>query len=255
MMVPQVPIALTHTARDPGGGLAVASDVAGRLAAVRGRMASAAARVGRNADEILLVAVSKLVEPGRVAEALRAGQADFGESRAQELGRKVDALRQAGARWHFVGRLQRNKVMGVVGVAELIHSIDRIELAEAVAARARTLGLVQRVLVQVNTGEDPAKAGCTVAAAPAFVARVQAMEGLHCEGLMTIPPLEGDPRPCFARLASLLGQVRRDDQDLRHLSMGMSNDFEVAVEEGATIVRVGEAVFGARPQARDVGAR
>jgi PLP dependent protein len=220
--------------------------VAERLAGVRRRIDAAAARVGRDPAEVLLVAVSKLVEPARIAEALRAGQADFGESRAQELRQKAAALGD-GPRWHFVGRLQRNKVSDVVGVAQLIHSVDRVELAEALAARARALGIEQRVLLQVNTAADPAKAGVAPAEAAALVAHVDGLEGLRCEGLMTVPALDADPRPAFAALADLGRALRGDHPDLHHLSMGMSADLEAAVEQGATIVRVGQAVFGARP--------
>ena len=220
--------------------------VAGRLAGVRRRIAAAAARAGRDPAEVLLVAVSKLVEPARIAEALRAGQTDFGENRAQELKAKAGQLGE-GPRWHFVGRLQRNKVADVVGVAQLIHSVDRAELAEALAARARTLGIEQRVLVQVNTAGDPAKAGVAPAEAEALVALVDRLEGLRCEGLMTVPALDADARPAFAALAGLGRALRGGHPDLRHLSMGMSADLEAAVEQGATIVRVGQAVFGARP--------
>jgi pyridoxal phosphate enzyme (YggS family) len=223
---------------DPG-------DISARLAGIHARIEAAAKRAGRSPTDVLLVAVSKGVETGRVGAALLAGQLDFGESRAQELTRKVARCGPA-ARWHFVGRLQRNKVADVVGVAQLIHSVDRLELAEALAARARAIGVTQRVLVQVNVGDDPAKAGVEPAAAPELVTRVQALEGLSCAGLMTVPPLAGDPRPCFAALAGLRDALQARFEQVRHVSMGMSRDFEVAVEEGATIVRVGEAVFGAR---------
>jgi uncharacterized pyridoxal phosphate-containing UPF0001 family protein len=145
--------------------------------------------------------------------------------------------------------LQRNKVKDVVGVATLIHSIDRVDLAEPLAERARRQGRVQRVLVQVNVGDDPAKGGCDVDETVGLVARVRAIDGIACQGLMTIPRLGEDPRPAFARLRELRDDVRARFPEVQHLSMGMSGDFEVAVQEGATIVRVGEAVFGPRPAA------
>jgi pyridoxal phosphate enzyme (YggS family) len=184
-----------------------------------------------------------------VVEARKGGQADFGESRAQELRRRSKSI-GPGVRWHFVGRLQRNKVRDVVGVASLIHSVGRLELAEAIAERARKGGRVQRVLVQVNVGDDPAKGGCAVDEAVGLVAKVRALDGIACEGLMTIPPLDTDPRPLYAMLRELRDDVRSRFPEVQHLSMGMSDDFEIAVEEGATIVRVGEAVFGPRA-ARD----
>lgn len=224
-----------------------AEEIAARLADVRRRIAEAAARVGRSQSAVTFVAVSKLFDVADVLAARRAGHSDFGESRAQELRQKAKAA-GAGIRWHYVGRLQRNKVKDVVGVASLIHSVDRLELAEAIAERARREARVQRVLVQVNAGGDPAKAGCRPEDTAALVARVREMDGIACQGLMTIPPLDADPRPVFVALRDLRDDVRARFPEVQHLSMGMSNDFEVAVEEGATIVRLGEAVFGPRPQ-------
>ncbi len=218
-----------------------------RLSAVRQRVDAAARRAGRDAAEITVVAVSKDVDADAVALARAAGQTDFGEGRAQELRRKADAL-DATVRWHFVGRLQRNKVADVVGRAALVHSVDRLAVAEALAARARAHGMVQRVLVQVNAGDDPAKAGCDPHGAGDLVARLDALDGVVCEGLMTVPALGVDSRPAFARLRRLRDELRAAFPALRQLSMGMSADFEVAVEEGATIVRIGTAVFGPRPR-------
>lgn len=221
------------------------ADVAARLEDVRARIRRAAEEAGRSPHAITLVAVSKLFPPEAIQAARAAGQADFGESRAQELRRKSQSL-GPGIRWHFVGQLQRNKVRDLVGVASLIHSVDRLELAEAIAERARREERVQRVLVQVNVGDDPAKGGCSIEDAPGLIAKVRTMGGIACEGLMTIPPLEADPRPMFALLRDLRDDVRTRFPEIQHLSMGMTNDFEVAVSEGATIVRVGEGVFGPR---------
>lgn len=221
----------------------------GRWCTVRHRIDAAATAAGRPAADIMLVAVSKTVDAGAVAALHAAGQREFGEGRAQELAAKRTALAGGsgpGPVWHFIGRLQRNKVRDVVGAAEVLHSVDRRELALAIATRAQAEGLVQRVLLQVNTGGDAAKAGCRPEQAPALAAELAGLPGLVCEGLMVIPPYGVDPRPAFALLRALRDDVRARVDTVRHLSMGMSGDFEVAVTEGATIVRVGEAVFGPR---------
>jgi len=221
--------------------------VASRLHDVRRRIATAAARTGRSPASVILVAVSKLQPMAAVEAAWQAGQGDFAESRAGELAARASAFTQGAIRWHFVGRLQRNKVSDVVGLAALVHSVDRLALAETLAGQAHEAGRVQRVLVQVNAGEDPAKAGVSVDEAHELVRRVRDLDGLVCEGLMTIPPLDVDPRPTFARLRAVRDELREQFPEVRHLSMGMSRDYETAVEEGATIVRVGEAIFGPRP--------
>lgn len=218
-----------------------------RWRAVRERIARAAEAAGRDPGDVTLVAVSKTVETPAVATLAAAGQRDFGESRAQELAVKRAAVAAPAVRWHFVGRLQRNKVRDVVGAVDLVHAVDRLPLAEALATRARALGVVQRVLVQVNAGEDPAKAGPPPAEAAGLVAAVAGLPGLACEGLMTIPPQGVDPAPVFARLRALRDDLAERLPAVRHLSMGMSGDFELAIAHGATLVRVGEAVFGPRP--------
>lgn len=230
-------------------------DLPGRLADVRQRIAAAACRAGRAPASVTLVAVSKGVAAEAILEARRAGQADFGENRAQDLTRKSEAVGQ-GVRWHFIGRLQRSKVRTVVGSVSLVHSVDRLELAEAIADHARRAARVQRVLVQVNVAGDPAKGGCDPDEALGLVARVRALPGIACQGLMTVPGLDEDPRPAFAELRALRDAVRERFPEVQHLSMGMSHDYEIAVEEGATIVRIGTALFGPRgtPAARQ-GAR
>jgi len=208
-------------------------------------MDRAAVRIGRSPRAVSLVAVTKGFDAEVAKAAVAAGQLDLGESRAQELIAKRQAL-GPGVRWHFIGRLQRNKVRDVVGGVSLIHSVDRLRLAEEIADQAQRFGRVQRVLVQVNAGEDPAKGGCALEAARGLVAAVRSLPGIACEGLMTVPPMRTDPRPVFARLRALRDELRSDFPEVQHLSMGMSGDVQVAVEEGATIVRLGEAVFGAR---------
>ena len=206
---------------------------------VRERIARACARAGRAADSVRLIAVSKTKPIGSLREAVAAGQRAFGENYAQELREKADAL--PGCEWHFVGALQTNKVKLVVGRAALVHTCDRVALAQELGKRARSAGLTQRVLLEVNVGEEPQKAGALPSAVPALRDQVRAIDGLACEGLMCIPPAEGDPRPHFRRLREL-GQ----GLGLRELSMGMTADFDIAIEEGATLVRVGTAIVGER---------
>jgi pyridoxal phosphate enzyme (YggS family) len=218
--------------------------------AVLDRIARAAERRGRSPSDVTLVAISKTFSADVVREAIAAGVTDLGENRAQELKEKVSAV-GADAHWHFVGHLQTNKVRFVVGHATLIHSVDRFGLAEAVAKRARSTGLVQEVLVEVNVSREAAKQGVEPARAVALAEEIDALDGLKVTGLMAMAPFADDPedtRPFFAELAELGGTLVRRLPDATALSMGMSRDFEVAVEEGATLVRVGEAIFGPRPR-------
>ena len=204
------------------------------------RIAAAARTAGRDPAAVTLVAVSKTVPAERVREAMRAGHDLFGENYAQELRDKAREV--AGARWHFLGPLQRNKVKYVVGVAELIHSVDSPSLLDEIAAQAMKRGVVQRCLVQVNVGAEAQKSGCAVADVSALVRAFAARPSVRCEGLMCIPPDGVSPRPFFDNLVQLAAA-----EGLPTLSMGMSGDFEEAIAAGATIVRVGSAIFGARP--------
>ncbi len=210
----------------------------GRIAMVRERIAAAAKRAGRDPATVTLVGASKTVEPQRLRRALDAGLIDLGENRAQELLAKAPVLAEAryAPRWHFVGRLQRNKVASLVSYVTLWHSVDRAALGDVIARRAPAAA----VLVEVNLGDEPQKGGVAPAGAAALVDHLRGL-GLSVDGLMTVPPLGTDPRRAFARLRDLAG-----DLGLAGLSMGMSDDYEIAVEEGATIVRVGRAIFGPR---------
>lgn len=224
------------------------SDLSARWAEVVRRVERAAARAGRSAAEVRVVAVSKSVSADVVAGALDAGIVDLGENRAQELRDKASVLGDR-PRWHFVGHLQTNKVRLVAGIATLVHSVDRYGLGEALARRARALGGVQEVLVQVNVGREPVKQGVEPERARALAAALAELDGLAVGGVMTIPPLTATPaeaRPFFRALAEVGADVAAAVPGATHLSMGMSRDFEVAVEEGATLVRVGEAIFGPR---------
>jgi pyridoxal phosphate enzyme (YggS family) len=212
------------------------------------RVGEAAQRVGRDPSEVAVVAVTKTFSAHVVLAAIDQGIDVIGESRAQELKEKFAVVGDR-ARWHFVGPLQTNKVRQVVGVAELIHSVDRLGLAEAIARRALSLGLNQDVLVEVNIARESAKHGTDPATAVAFAQKVAHLEGLRVRGLMAMAPHSDDPeqsRPYFAELAELGEQVAATIGGAHHLSMGMSRDFEVGVEEGATLVRIGEAIFGPR---------
>ena len=193
-----------------------------------------------------LLAVSKTKPESLVREAYAAGQRDFGENYVQELVAKAAALADLpDLRWHLIGPLQRNKVKQVVPVASLVHTVDRAALAEELSKRAAAAGRTVRVLLEVNVAGEASKAGCSPDEAPALAAAVRSLPGLSLGGLMTIPPDTEDrelARPYFRRLR----EIRDAIGDLPELSMGMSHDFEIAVEEGATIVRVGTAIFGSR---------
>ena len=218
------------------------------LVSVRRAIAGAARRSGREPDDVTLVAVTKTWPADVILEAIAAGATDLGENRAQEFKEKVTLLGDR-ARWHFVGHLQTNKVRHVVGACELIHSVDRPSLAESIAHRAAAAGAEQDVLIEVNVAGDPNKHGVEPAGAVALALEVQAQEGVRVRGLMTIPPYARDPeqsRPHYKDLAALSAELVAELPGAGALSMGMSQDFEVAIEEGATIVRVGTAIFGSR---------
>jgi hypothetical protein len=230
-----------------------APDAAARLAAVRERIAAAARRAGRDPAGVTLVGVSKRVPAERVAAAVAAGLTDAGESFVQEARAKLPAIAALGARprWHLVGRLQRNKARDAVRLFDCIHGVDRAELAEELSRRAQAEGRRVEVLLQVNLTGEPQKGGAPADALPALVAACAALPGLALRGLMTVPAADADPeaaRPVFAALRALRDRLldAPGGEDLRELSMGMSHDFEVAIEEGATMVRVGTALFGAR---------
>ena len=191
---------------------------------------------------VTLVAVSKTQPAAAVREAYAAGQRDFGENYAQEWREKADALADlADLRWHFIGALQTNKVKYLAGRVHAIHTVDRADLAREIAKRFLAKGVPARVFLEVNAGGEASKAGCPPADAPALAEAVRALPGLELVGLMTIPPAGEDPRPYFRALRAL-----RDRLGLRELSMGMSADWQAAIEEGATVIRVGSAIFGER---------
>lgn len=192
---------------------------------------------------VKLVAVSKAQPAEAVREAYAAGQRHFGENYVQEWRQKAEALADLGdLAWHFVGSLQTNKVKYLVGRVALVHTVDRLDLAGEISSRSAQKGSATRVLVEVNVAGEAGKSGCAPAEVPALVEAVRALPGLELRGLMCIPPAQGDPRPHFRTLRAL-----RDRLGLADLSMGMSGDYPTAIEEGATLVRVGTAIFGERP--------
>jgi pyridoxal phosphate enzyme (YggS family) len=233
-----------------------ADELASALEAVRARIATAERAAGRAAGSVRLVAVSKKMPVDDLRAVLAAGQLDLGESYGQELRDKREAFAAAPPaappRWHFIGPLQANKVKYVAGLVALVHSVDSAELLDELDRRASGASGAsgeQACLIQVNVAGEARKRGVAPDALPALLDHVGTLARVRCEGLMTIPPLEGDPRPHFAALRALRDREAaraRPHVALRELSMGMSHDLEAAVAEGATLVRVGTAIFGAR---------
>jgi pyridoxal phosphate enzyme (YggS family) len=227
-----------------------AAEIAAALGSVRERITAAERAAGRPAGSARLVAVTKKMPPDDLRAALAAGQVDLGESYGQELRDKRQAFQADAAqpRWHFIGPLQANKIKYVAGHVALIHSIDSTELLDEIERR----GADQAVLVQVNVAREARKRGVAPDALPALLDHFANLRHVRCEGLMTIPPLADDPeasRPHFAALRALREREAarpRPHVELRELSMGMSEDLEVAVAEGATFVRIGTAIFGSR---------
>ncbi|MDQ1081044.1 YggS family pyridoxal phosphate-dependent enzyme [Pseudoroseomonas cervicalis] len=219
------------------------SSIADNLKRIQDRIASAAARAGRAEGSVRLVAVSKFHPAEAVAEALAAGQALFGENRVQEAAGKFPGLRadHPALRLHIIGALQTNKARDAVRIADVIESLDRPKLAATLAEAMRREGRRPALLVQVNIGREPQKAGIDPATLDDFIAECREAHGLPIEGLMCIPPAEGDPNPHFAALRDAAARL-----GLPSLSMGMSGDFEAAIAHGATHVRVGTAIFGER---------
>lgn len=219
-----------------------ADEIRANVSAVEARIAAACARAGRSRSDVRLVAVTKTFPASDVDHAIAAGMTDVGENKVQETRDKRPSV-AGSARWHLIGHLQSNKAKDAVRLFDVIQTLDSVDLAERVARVAESEGKRQEVLVQVNVGGEGQKSGAELADVPALVKAVAALPSLHVTGLMAIPPfLEPEAmRPYFRTLRAL-----RDDLGLPELSMGMTDDFEVAIEEGATIIRVGRAIFGAR---------
>jgi hypothetical protein len=227
--------------------------VSENLKIVMNRIASAAKRAGREPSSVRLVVVTKTVGHDRIREAVAAGATVLGENRVQEAKEKIEALGKK-ASWHLIGRLQTNKAKYAVRLFGLIHSVDNLELAAEIDRQAAKAGKVQDILIEVNIAGEASKAGMAVTGAPALVAGVAKLRNLSVKGLMTMPPYSEnaeDSRPYFKKLRELADAIAKENipnVSMSELSMGMSGDFEVAIEEGATLVRVGTAIFGERQQ-------
>ncbi|HXI85114.1 MAG TPA: YggS family pyridoxal phosphate-dependent enzyme [Verrucomicrobiae bacterium] len=219
------------------------SEVAHNINQIRQRIRSAAERAGRRPEDVTLVAVSKTIEPERVEAALAAGQALFGESRVQEAKAKIPLV-SSRAHWHMIGHLQTNKARDAVGLFEVIHSVDSLKLAAELSKWAEHTGKTQVIFLEVNVSGEASKFGLKPEDLESTLSEINRLPRLEVQGLMTIAPVADEvekARPHFRRLREL-----RDALSLRELSMGMTHDFEVAIEEGATMVRIGAAIFGER---------
>ncbi len=227
--------------------------IASRIASVRDRIARAAQAAGRTPEEITLVAVTKTVDPPRIAEALHAGTVDLGENRVQELATKAPLL--PGATWHLIGHLQSNKIRTAVSIARWIHTVDSVKLLTAIDRACAQANTPIDTLIEVNVSHEPQKYGVAPDACEALVAAAASCTHIRLRGLMTVAEFTGDTRTLHAQFAALrtlrdrLAPYNGGPVALTHLSMGMSHDFEIAIAEGATIVRVGSAIFGERPHA------
>lgn len=228
------------------------------------RMSHAAMRSGRSPEDVRLVAVTKTVGIETVKEAVDAGLRIFGENRVQEAQKKISDLKSqvppllpplirggsiGGVEWHLIGHLQKNKAKYAVQLFDLIHTVDSVELAEELNKQAEKIGKMQRILVQVKLSEEEAKHGVSEKELMPLLEKIKGLQNLKLEGLMTMPPYFEDAekaRPYFKRLRAIKDEAERCGFKLPELSMGMSDDFEVAIEEGATMVRIGTAIFGER---------
>jgi len=227
-------------------------DVADNIRRIREAMAEAARRSGRPASAVRLMAVTKTVDDDRILTAMAAGVEILGENYVQEAKRKIDKMGNP-CEWHMIGHLQTNKAKYAVRLFDMIHSIDRLELAAELDRRARADGRVMKVLIEVNVAGEETKSGVPLATARDLVRAVAPLENLSIQGLMTMPPWFDDPeeaRPFFRALRELRDRITAEvigRVEMRELSMGMTGDYAVAIEEGATIVRIGRGIFGERP--------
>jgi pyridoxal phosphate enzyme (YggS family) len=219
---------------------------------IRGNIAKAVLTSGRRAADVRLMAVTKTVDDHRIREAISAGVDILGENYVQEGKRKIEQMGKS-VEWHMIGHLQTNKAKYAVRLFDMIHSLDRMALAVELDKRSRLAGCVTRVLIEVNISGEETKRGVPFPEAIPLVREVSALENLSIQGLMTMPPWFDDPeeaRPCFATLRGLRDRIiaeRIAHVEMKELSMGMSQDYQIAVEEGATMVRIGRSIFGERP--------
>ncbi|MDP2644609.1 MAG: YggS family pyridoxal phosphate-dependent enzyme [Desulfobacterales bacterium] len=226
--------------------------IADNLDKLRSRIRKAVQACGRNPETVRLVAVSKTFPAETVREAIAAGQNVFGENYIQEAVKKTAILSSLPVSWHFIGHLQTNKAGHAVRIFDLIHSVDSIHLGEELNRQAKKISKVQKILIQVNTGQEDTKSGVCADDVPGLINELKRFENISIQGLMTLPPFFDDPQrayPYFSALHELSDQIRRENPhrvEMKELSMGMTGDFEVAIKAGATLLRVGTAVFGKR---------
>lgn len=228
--------------------------IAENLAILRRKIDKTCIRSGRNPDEVKLIAVSKYFGVEAIVEAKNCGLTDFGENRAQELTLKFEKLGNSVV-WHMIGTLQKNKVKYAVSAAELIHSVDSLELVEEINKRAEKIGKVQKILLEVKTSEEETKSGIeTENEILTLVKRCSELKNIDLKGFMTMAPLTDDTniiRKSFRDLRNLKDRINNKGYNLTELSMGMTSDFEIAIEEGATMIRIGSAIFGDRDYSKD----
>ncbi len=224
-------------------------DISHRISIVKEKIRIAAEKKGRSPKEVRLVVVSKTFGANLVREAMEYGATVFGESRVQEAREKIGVLGRQNLEWHLIGHLQHNKVKYIFDLFDYVHSVDSVELAREIHRRGASGEQTMKILIQVNIAGDRAKHGITPEKTQEIIKEISLCKNLSIQGLMTIPPYHEDPeesRPHYAALRELRDRIATEGFQLRELSMGMSNDYEVAVEEGATMVRVGSAIFGGR---------
>jgi len=209
-------------------------------------------KAGRNPNDITLIAVSKTVESPKVREALEAGIDNLGENRVQELIKKYEDLKDTDIKWHMIGHLQKNKVKYIIDKTVLIHSVDSLSLAEEIDKRAKNKGLVANVLIELNIGEEESKFGIKEENIYDFIKSLENFENIRVLGLMTVAPFCENPedvRWVFKKMKDIYDKISTmnlKNAEMKYLSMGMTNDFEVAIEEGSNMIRIGTAIFGAR---------
>jgi pyridoxal phosphate enzyme (YggS family) len=222
------------------------------LEIINEKIEKAAQRSGRKRSDIKLLGVSKQVDSDRIKEAIKCGHFNFGENYVQEFISKYETLSEyKDIDWHFIGHLQKNKVKYIIDKVSLIQSVDTISLAEEINKRAEKLGLQITILIEINLGEESSKSGIEISELDSFLEQISAFDNLKISGLMALPPFcenAEDSRRYFIKLRELRDRFNSSYNNLNELSMGMSSDYEIAIEEGATIVRVGTAIFGERPK-------
>jgi pyridoxal phosphate enzyme (YggS family) len=216
------------------------------------RVAEAAKKSGRNPEDITIIAVSKTVDSNRAREAVENGLLNLGENRVQEFVNKYEQLGGMNIKWHMIGHLQKNKVKYIIDKAELIHSVENLELANEINKRAKQNEIVSKVLIELNIGEEDSKFGINVDRVYDFVKDINQYDNILVKGIMTVAPYADDPeevRWIFKKMKEIydnISEMKLKNTDMQYLSMGMTNDFEVAIEEGSNIVRIGTAIFGSR---------